>query len=191
MPHSLRKNCNLVLVDFTLNPTPRLSVVSRLYFCKLVNYFLNTALQKCYKKHRVYQLTINNFHHVSVIETCDMMLTWEIFPLWLYNICSYKLNTSNKRFYIRANICQRKREFCTQIINLLKTSLLHVHRRSGYSYIKVVYVHHTICHSVSIICQYIVILFNFSELYYHNLLNSSNHFCRDDKTPTNFHLSWI
>ena len=73
-----------------------------------------------------------------------MMLMWGIFVLWLYYVCSYKLITSNKRFNVRANICQRKREFYGQTIFLLKTSLLHVYLKSGYGYIIVVYVHHTI-----------------------------------------------
>ena len=74
-----------------------------------------------------------------------MMLMWEFFVLLLYYVCSYKLITSNKTLNVRLNTCQRKREFYTQISVLLKTSFLHVHVRSSYGYIIIVYLHHTIC----------------------------------------------
>ena len=74
-----------------------------------------------------------------------MMLMWGFFVLLLYYVCSYKLITSNKTFNVRLNTCQRKKEFYTQISVLLKTSFLHVHARSSYGYIIIVYLHHTIC----------------------------------------------
>ena len=74
-----------------------------------------------------------------------MILTWEFLVLLLYYLCSYKLITSHKTFNVRLNTCQRKREFYTQISVLLKTLSLHVHVRSSYGYIIIVYLHHTIC----------------------------------------------
>ena len=90
-----------------------------------------------------------------------MMLMWEFFVLLLYYVCSYKLITSNKAFNVRLNTCQRKREFYTQISILLKTSFLHVHVRSSYGYIIIMYLHHTYVESVTIICQYISIYLTF------------------------------
>ena len=55
---------------------------------------------------------------VSVIRTYGMKIKWHIFVLYLYYVCSYKLITHNKRFNIRANICQRKSEFHPQILIL-------------------------------------------------------------------------
>ena len=74
-----------------------------------------------------------------------MMLMWEFFVPLFYYVCSYKLITSNKTLNARLNMYQRKRQFYTQISVLLKTSFLHVHVRSSYGYIIIVYLHHTLC----------------------------------------------
>ena len=66
-------------------------------------------------------LLFNNFNHVHVIKTYGMMLMWGLFILRLYNFCSYKIITNNKRYNVRANMCQLKREFFKQITISLKT----------------------------------------------------------------------
>ena len=43
------------------------------------------------------------------------------FLLYVYYVCSDKVITHNKRFNITAKMGQRKSEFCTQILILLKT----------------------------------------------------------------------
>ena len=103
------------------------------------------------------------------------MLMWECFALLLCYVCSYKLITSNKTFNVRLNMCQHKREFYKQISLLLKALFLHVHVRSSYTYITIVYVHHTIC----VKCNY-----NMSKHFI-----SSNDFSPWHKSPTNFLLS--
>ena len=60
-----------------------------------------------------------------------MIIKWGFFGFYLYCVCSYKLITDKKIFSLRGNICQLKSEFYTQILILLKPSLLHVHLRSG------------------------------------------------------------
>ena len=80
-----------------------------------------------------------------------------------------KLNTHKKRFNVRANICQSKRDFYIEMLILLKLSLSHAHLRSGAMIVWWLCMY--ITYNVSIISQYISILFNFSKLYYYNLFN--------------------
>lgn len=119
-------------------------------------------------------LLFKKFNHVSVIKIYGMVLMLECFVLLLYYVCSYKLITSNKTFNVRLNMCQHKREFYKQISLLLKSLFLNVHVRSSYTYITIVYVHHTICEK----CNY--------NMSIHFI--SSNDFSLCHKSPTNFLL---
>ena len=72
-------------------------------------------------------LLFKKFSHVSVVRIYRTIIRWDFFVLYVYYVCSFKLITENKRFNVGEKICQRKSEFCTQILILLKPSLIHVH----------------------------------------------------------------
>ena len=78
-------------------------------------------------------LLFKKLNHVSVI---SMILNGEFFVLCFYYVRSCKLIICNKRFNVRANTCQRKSEFHTQILILLKPSLIHVRLTSDIMDIK-------------------------------------------------------
>ena len=87
-------------------------------------------------------------------------LSERFFILYMCYVCSYTLITQNKRFTERANICQRKSEFYTQISILLKPSC--TPKKLCYRYIVIMCMYINLyVKNVSTICQYVAILFNF------------------------------
>ena len=77
----------------------------------------------------------------------------------------------NKIFNIKANICQRKSTFHTQMLIWLKSSLIRAHLRSDAMAIQQLAIYMRLyVENLSIIYQYISTLINFSKLYYYSLL---------------------
>ena len=104
------------------------------------------------------------FNRLSVIRTCDMLLKWGFLVLYLYYVSSYKLITHNKRFDVRANVCQRKSVFYTQIVILLNFSLLHVHLRIDAMVIQYLCMHITL-YVKNVYLSYLIYINCFTKIY--------------------------
>ena len=75
-------------------------------------------------------LLFQKFNNVSVVRASRTITKWDCFVLYLYYVCSFKFIRKSEIFNVGEKICQRKSEFCTQILILLKPSLIHVHLRN-------------------------------------------------------------
>ena len=70
------------------------------------------------------------FSHVTVIRIYDTIIQWEL-VLYFMHIMSVVINQKQKaKYQHKRKMCQRKIEFCTQILICLKPSLIHVHLRN-------------------------------------------------------------
>ena len=139
-----------------------------------------------------YMFIFKKFNRLSVIRTCDMLLKWGFLVLYLYYVSSYKLITHNKWFDVRANVCQRRSVFYTQIVILLNFSLFHLHLRIDAMVIQYLCMHITLyVKNVSVVWQYISVLLNLHKLFYKNLFNSSEDVLQCHKSPTDVVLRLI
>ena len=77
-----------------------------------------------------YMLIFKKWDHVSAIRTYGMINKCQFSVLSLYYVCTCNLIIHNKRLNVKGSICQFNRESYTQILILLKSSLVHVRLRS-------------------------------------------------------------
>ena len=111
-----------------------------------------------------YMFIFKKFNRLSVIRTCDMLLKWGFLVLYLYYVSSYKLITHNKWFDVRANVCQRRSVFYTQIVILLNFSLFHLHLRIDAMVIQYLCMHITL-YVKNVYLSYLIYINCFTKIY--------------------------